>query len=292
MRGSPTLSATAAAGATTLQIANAFGANLLKYTQQFDNAYWSKNGASITADATTAPDGTSTADKLVESAANADHNIERRTIAGDTGAAHTWSVYAKAAERSAIRVQLFGANTANSIYANANLSSGVISSSGASGAGVLQSAAISNVGDGWYRISVSGRVEPVDGGDFYAVRVAIINPSTVYLGDGTSGVYIWGAQFEQGSAASAYDPYATLKAGDMIGAGGQLVQVVADATAGADAVITASIRPALRAQVAAGSAVLWDKPTATFILTSPEVRVGYRPALGEEIALDFMEVFA
>lgn len=85
---------------------------------------------------------------------------------------------------------------------------------------------------------------------------------------------------------------ATALAGDMFSVGSQLVQCVTDAAADGAGAMTMSIRPALRAQVASATAVVWDKPTAAFILTSPEVRVGYRPAVGEEIALDFMEVFA
>lgn len=85
---------------------------------------------------------------------------------------------------------------------------------------------------------------------------------------------------------------ATALAGDMFSVGGQFVQCVTDTAADGAGAMSMSIRPALRAQVASATAVVWDKPTATFILTSPEVRVGYRPALGDEIALDFMEVFA
>ena len=40
--------------------------NLLTYSEQFDNAVWTKSNASITANAIIAPDGTLTADKLVE----------------------------------------------------------------------------------------------------------------------------------------------------------------------------------------------------------------------------------
>jgi hypothetical protein len=40
--------------------------NLALYSEQFDNAYWAKSQATITANATTAPDGTLTAEKFIE----------------------------------------------------------------------------------------------------------------------------------------------------------------------------------------------------------------------------------
>lgn len=85
---------------------------------------------------------------------------------------------------------------------------------------------------------------------------------------------------------------ATLLAGDMVKVGSQLVQVVTDATADGAGAMSASIRPALRAQVASGSAVAWDMPTGLFLLTQQEVRVPYQPGMGGEIALEFVEVFA
>lgn len=59
---------------------------------------------------------------------------------------------------------------------------------------------------------------------------------------------------------------ATLKAGDMIKVGDSLLMVTDDATADGAGAITVSVTPGLKAQVSAGAAVSWDRPTATFIL--------------------------
>jgi hypothetical protein len=82
----------------------------------------------------------------------------------------------------------------------------------------------------------------------------------------------------------------TLLAGDMVKVGSQLVQVIADATAAAS-VLTVSVRPALRAQVASGGAVSWDKPTTTFILGSPDVLVSYSPGIGDGLMIEFVEAW-
>jgi len=40
--------------------------NLVKYSQDFNNAYWLKEAATVTANSTSAPDGTTTAELLLE----------------------------------------------------------------------------------------------------------------------------------------------------------------------------------------------------------------------------------
>lgn len=85
---------------------------------------------------------------------------------------------------------------------------------------------------------------------------------------------------------------ATVLKGDMVKIGSQLVQSTTDATADGAGALTLSIAPMVRTTVASGQAVSWDAPTATFILTQSEIRVGYRPVIGEAISLEFVEVFA
>jgi len=94
------------------------------------------------------------------------------------------------------------------------------------------------------------------------------------------------------TAAITTTPAATVKAGDMLGLGGQLVQILADAQADGGGALTVSFAPRLRAAATSGSAVVWDKPTANFILTTPEVRVPYQSALGVEYSVDMAEVWA
>lgn len=82
----------------------------------------------------------------------------------------------------------------------------------------------------------------------------------------------------------------TLLRGDMLKVGSQLVQVVADATS-SGGVLTAAIRPALRAQVASGQPVTWDKPTSLFIPSGP-VAIPYGAVLGEGFSVEMVEAWA
>lgn len=175
--------------------------NLLTYTEQFDNAYWTKTGATITSNAAVAPDGTSTADKLVEDTANSLHNVQ----GGPTvisGVAYTGSVYLKAAERTSVTVRTGGGGLPDS-GAIINLSSGVISSQ----FGSPTSVSISSAGNGWYQVSIVNTSASSASGRIYVALNASTPASPngqTYTGDGTSGIYIWGAQLEVGSTATAY----------------------------------------------------------------------------------------
>jgi hypothetical protein len=74
--------------------------NLLTYSSEFDNAIWVKGNTTVTANATIAPDGDTSADKLVENTANTTHSVNEIAISSATvGSIYTFSIYIKAAER-------------------------------------------------------------------------------------------------------------------------------------------------------------------------------------------------
>lgn len=166
--------------------------NLLVRTEEFDNAAWVKVQASITANVATAPNGTATADKLVESIANSAHYAYFSTGNTLTASAHTASIYAKASERSFLYLTF---ETSTAIGAWFDLSNGTV---GTVQAGVT--AQITSVGDGWYRCSVSRVVSA--GLHYFTPRVTNSDNVSSYLGDGTSGIFLWGAQLELGSTAT------------------------------------------------------------------------------------------
>lgn len=171
--------------------------NLLQQSETFDNAIWSKSGSSVTANNTTAPNGTLTADKLVENTANTDHRISG-TFTAVIGTAYTTSIYLKSSERTS--VQLYSNIQGGVKSVIINLSNGTFSSS------TLPNApTITNVGDGWYRVSY---LQTADITSPISVYVVLLNASNqpTYTGDGTSGVYIWGAQLVEGTTAQTYLP--------------------------------------------------------------------------------------
>jgi len=165
--------------------------NLLTWTQQFDNAAWSKNAATVTANTTVAPDGTSTADKLAEDNTNSNH-AAFTTITTGSGA-HTVSFFVKAAERTWCYVGFNGAGAS----AYFNLSTGAVGTT----AGILSSS-ITSAGNGWWRCAVT--VSLTAGSNFPFVRISTGDNVATYTGTTGSGIFIWGAQVEAASAATTY----------------------------------------------------------------------------------------
>jgi len=163
--------------------------NLVTYSEQFDNAAWTNLAdASVVTNAAFAPDGTMSADKLVENTATAQHRIYRSI----SGASNTFSVFAKSDNRNYIGIL---ANNGTRTYFN--LSNGTIGSVSSG-----STANIENHGNGWYRCTLYNS-HPTFGA---MIQLSDNGTNDSYLGDGTSGVYIWGAQLEAGSYATSYIP--------------------------------------------------------------------------------------
>jgi hypothetical protein len=170
--------------------------NLLAEAYSFDNALWTKSEASATANAVNAPDGTLTADALVDTAVAANHSFSQNVniVANST---NTLSVFAKAGARSQCRI--FWSTT----YSASR--SAIFELTGAGS--VVQSDAgltvtILAVNDGWYRCSVTATSTTGNTGvnAFFCPAVA---GTPVYSGDGTAAIYLWGAKVESGAVDSS-----------------------------------------------------------------------------------------
>ena len=176
------------------------GANKAQYSEEFENAYWGLvDTQTPTANDTTAPDGQTTADKIVPSTNNAIHYIFNTAIAL-TGQ-NTISVFAKYnGYNIGIRPQGIGSGQA---FANFDLQNGTILGSGGTS---YDDSSITSFGDGWYRISMTMDNASTYGINFYAVNGTTATELPTFTADGTSGYYLWGAQVEQADAIGPYIP--------------------------------------------------------------------------------------
>jgi hypothetical protein len=175
--------------------------NLLTYSEQFDNAAWLKSNATITSNTVIAPDGTLTGDKLVENTANAAHFIYSGSQAFVSGTSYTLSVYAKKGERQYLVLQLPSAAFSSASNATFDLDSATFNL----GAG-SPTASITDVGNGVYRCSITKTAtsSASSNGAFIYVTNSASATINAYTGDGTSGIYIWGAQNEANSYPTSY----------------------------------------------------------------------------------------
>ena len=168
--------------------------NLISFSEAFDNAGWTKGNASVVTGAQANPiNGLFNAQKLMENTANAQHLLSQNYVAG--AGIYTYSIYVKAAERD-----IFGFNRTDigGFSASYNLTTGTVRSiSGFTNAQIIP------VGGGWYRVSC---MLTLAAGTTIGFGVQPYNAvgSTVYTGDGNSGLYIYGAQL---SDSASLDPY-------------------------------------------------------------------------------------
>jgi hypothetical protein len=178
--------------------------NLVTFSQEFDNAAWSKSATTVTANTTAAPNATVTADTATSDGTTTQHSVSASPSLTAT-TTYAFSVYAKAASTNFLQITTnLTAGSANH-YANFNLQTGVVSAVGSSATGSIEA-----VGDGWYRctavmttVSASASVTfilaPIDSG------TATRNPSF----SAVTSVFLWGAQLEQRSSVTAYTPTTT-----------------------------------------------------------------------------------
>jgi hypothetical protein len=163
--------------------------NLFTYSEDLTNAAWTKTRSTITANAITAPDGTLTADKVVEdgTAAN-DHRVQYSFAGLTNGVRYRLSFYAKAGERTWIGTYSGFSSAGN--LTNFNLTTGAV---GTVSSGV-RSAYSTPVGDGWYRYTMVVTSNATSGITYIYLGEA--DNDTTYSGDSASGAYVWGASLQ------------------------------------------------------------------------------------------------
>ena len=189
--------------------------NLLLRSEEFDNASWNKTGllafgSGSIIDVAVAPNGYITADKITENTSTSVHSVSQTYAGTISVTAYTFSFYAKNAGRTVLSVWFRGANSANRYEIGFNLATGATRGGALQGNFTSGSASITNVGNDWYRCTVTATPAA---GETSLIGVVYINENTStnisnasYTGDGTSGIYLWGAQLEQSSTVGEYIP--------------------------------------------------------------------------------------
>jgi hypothetical protein len=181
--------------------------NLLTYSEQFDNAIYGIGNGSISTNLITAPDGNTTADAFIENTtSNAYHFFNQSITKSASSITYTFSIFVKSkgGRRVGLRIESGGA--------------GVISEFNVVAGTIAVSAATYNIGfssvsstidiypNDWYRITLTATSNTSTSLFVQLYLVSNVTNSSVYTGDGTSGIYIWGAQLETSSLASPYYP--------------------------------------------------------------------------------------
>lgn len=166
------------------------------------NVTWTKTGLlSVNQTATAAPDQTTTGNLLTEDSSTGVHQVGQSiTITAQEYIA--LSAFVKSGART--KGQLFTQSTPTStdwFGISFDLGLGTVSSF-VSGNGTLTGSAIIPLASGWYWVAAWGRMSGVstDTAGNMTLRLRDAAGAQSYTGDGASGMYWWGAQFERNGA--------------------------------------------------------------------------------------------
>ena len=163
--------------------------NSLTFSEAFDDATWLKTSCSVVANSIAAPDGTITAETIVEASDTAATHYLLQTTAGTADADQTYTVYAKPNGRTQLFFQGRGKdNISRGAYYDLT---GEGSTSGVSAGATVSIRKIGSAG--WYRCTISYNLGSGGIGPLLIIYLVSAGAAT-YNGDGSSGVYLWRAQ--------------------------------------------------------------------------------------------------
>jgi hypothetical protein len=171
--------------------------NLQRYSEDVTNAtYWSLGNITATANTTTSPDGTINADSIIETTANARHELYSESIS--FSGSNAVSFFIKANGRQYISVLSGGDPSFGGV--TYDVVNGVITSTQGT------TATISAMGNGWYKCTFT-TTRTGTSQIYWCFRTTGGSPGVeTYTGNGTSGFFIWGAQIEASSYPTSYIP--------------------------------------------------------------------------------------
>jgi hypothetical protein len=164
-----------------------------------DFSTWGTSNASVTLNATTAPDGNLTADLLIGNTTSGRHGL-LKSFGSSTTLNASFPIFVKAKELRYI--QIASANTPNQ-YVNFDAQTGTIGNVGSE----FTNIEVISLVDGWYRIESS-----TSGNRYTTVYINLVSSNTAgwleswVMPNATDGLYIFGHQFEVADYSSSYMP--------------------------------------------------------------------------------------
>lgn len=168
--------------------------NLVTYSEDFSQ--WTIDGeASISLDSIISPDGTRNSDKIIAGTTSGRQAIK---FSSSNSGNLSFSIFAK---KGGYTVLQFSDARDGTAYANFNLDTGAVGNSS------VYTASIVEMGNDWYRCKISWNASL----SINNIRVGIVTTATSarveeFAGNGSDGLYIYGAMLEQQAFSTSYIP--------------------------------------------------------------------------------------
>jgi hypothetical protein len=250
---------------------------------------WTTSAASVSSNVATAPDGTSTADQVVDTVANSAHFVQQSVTVSSSSADYTATCYFKSGARVFAFLQMQHAT--GQVFVGIDLTGGTLGSITTNAGWTNSRASITNEGNGWFRVDLTSNKTSAD-----ASVMVLFGPGTstsvfTYAGTGTSGVNCWRAGFAQSSVPFAAAQTTTsastgtsqsgsgvnvkglpastnglLSADDFFEINGELKQCTAALNSNAAGLGYMQFRPMLAGSPADGDAIIVNQPMGRFRL--------------------------
>lgn len=179
--------------------------NLFTFSEVLSNANWTAIGTiAATANVITAPNNTLTGNKLVLGNGVAVNGaaLGQNPTKPAAAAAYTLSVYVRSAEWNRVRLMIRDSVTVTNVSdcVVSTATGAVVTPAAAAGTFTNASVAITAVNNNWYRVALT----TVTGTETQLRAQIYCHDSVATTGDGTSGIYVWGAQLERTRTATDY----------------------------------------------------------------------------------------
>jgi hypothetical protein len=177
--------------------------NQILRSEDFANASWTKSNSTIATGSTPGPLFGILADKIQENNATSTHEIQQSYSKGAGVTKLSASVYFKAAERTEAYILVDDGGATNRCTVKANLSGGTLNVTTGGGTFTLDSSAIANVGNGWYRITAFCTV-PTGAGTIRVSLRLFDGVAASYTGVTGNGVHAFGVMLSENTVHGVY----------------------------------------------------------------------------------------
>lgn len=180
-------------------------ANLLPYSERFNEAAWLKTNTTVAFNDAVAPDGNLTADKIIVASGSVQAFITQ-SYTWASGTTYVMSVFAKEAGFRYMQLTFPGTVAGTGQYANFDLRDGIVTFQTGGNASIRPAA------NGYWRVSWSATAT-ANVTAAVAAAIFIDSPTAGRVanatGNGVSGAHLWGSQLESGVLPTSYIPTST-----------------------------------------------------------------------------------